>query len=128
MRSDGAGSEIRYFLGYALALEVSGRPLVARAVEEMGRERGLTERQMELSALAVLNLDRQSLAKGLGVSPNTLKTRVRQLLRIHQLETLDALGKAVLRVAVDLAERDAHSEVATFRRRSPGMLPAERRG
>ena len=123
-------AEIRYFLGHALALEVSRRTLVARAVEDMARERGLTERQMELSALSTLNLDRQALADGLGVSPNTLKTRVRQLLRVHRLDTFDALGKAVLRVAVDIAERDANTDSMAPSPTPacvPGMLPAERR-
>ena len=98
-------AEVRYFLGHALALEVTRRPLVARAVEALARERELTERQMELSAIATLPLRRDELLAGMGVSQNTLKTRIRQLLRVHQVDSLDALGKHVLSVAVDLASQ-----------------------
>ena len=122
-------AEERYFLGYCLAYEVSGRGLVAAAVENLGREHELTARQMELTAIATLPQGRDDILRGLGVSPNTLKTRVRQLLRALQHDTLDSLGKTVLRSALDLAPAPpiAHgSPQHVLRPPLTGLLPAER--
>lgn len=122
-------AEERYFLGYCLAYEVSGRGLVAAAVENLGREHELTARQMELTAISTLPQGRDDILRGLGVSPNTLKTRVRQLLRVLQHETLDSLGKTVLRSALDLAPApQAPHGVPLHVARPPvaGLLPAER--
>jgi len=121
-------AEGRYFVGYCLALEVSGNPHVAAAVEALGRSRALTPKQMELTAVSTLDIDRDRLAEGLGVSANTLKTRVRQLLRVHHEESLDALGKSVLRRALELASAmpwgTSPGSVRTPEGR--GALPAER--
>src|SRR5690606_25978480 len=78
---DAPVAEIRYFLGYGLALEVTRDPHIAAAVEQMGRQMALTVKQMELTALAATPLARDTLVEGLGVSHNTVKTRIRQLLR-----------------------------------------------
>lgn len=123
-------AEERYFLGYSLAYEVTRRALVAAAVENVGREHELTARQMELAAIATLPHGRDDILRGLGVSQNTLKTRVRQLLHVLQHETLDALGKTLLRRAVDLAPtpevvHGAPPQPAA--RPGVGLLPAERR-
>jgi DNA-binding CsgD family transcriptional regulator len=122
-------AEERYFLGYCLAYEVSGRGLVAAAVENLGREHELTARQMELTAISTLPQGRDDILRGLGVSPNTLKTRVRQLLRVLQHDTLDSLGKTVLRSALDLAPvpQTPHG-VPLHVARPPlaGLLPAQR--
>ncbi len=96
-------AEVRYFLGHAIALAVTKDPDVAAAVEAIGRERSLTIKQMELTALAATDLSRDTLIEGLGVSQNTVKTRIRQLLRIHQEDSMDSLGKTVLRAALDHA-------------------------
>ena len=72
---------------------------------------------------------RDDILRGLGVSPNTLKTRVRQLLRVLQHDTLDSLGKTVLRSALDLAPvpQTPHG-VPLHVARPPlaGLLPAQR--
>lgn len=122
-------AEERWFLGYCLAYEVTRRTLVAAAVENLGREHALTTRQMELAAVATLCLDRSEMMRGMGITTNTLKTRVRQLLRITQHDTLDALGKHILRQGVDLAQEVSASHGSPMRARSValrGTLPHER--
>lgn len=123
-------AEERYFLGYCLAYEVTRRALIAAAVENLGREHELTVRQMELAAIATLPFGRDEILRGLGVSPNTLKTRVRQLLHVLQQDTLDALGKTILRQAIDLAPapRVLHGAPPQATRRPvAGLLPSDRR-
>lgn len=123
-------AEERYFLGYSLAYEVTRRALVAAAVENVGREHELTVRQMELAAIATLPHGRDEILRGLGVSQNTLKTRVRQLLHVLQHDTLDALGKTLLRRAVDLApvpEVLHGGPPQPAARPGVGLLPTERR-
>nr|MBP7685263.1 hypothetical protein [Deltaproteobacteria bacterium] len=92
-------------------------------------EHELTARQMELTAISTLPQGRDDILRGLGVSPNTLKTRVRQLLRVLQHDTLDSLGKTVLRSALDLAPvpQTPHG-VPLHVARPPlaGLLPAQR--
>jgi hypothetical protein len=84
---------------------------------------------MELTAISTLGHTRDELLAGLGISANTLKTRVRQLLRVHQVDTFDALGKAVLRNAVDLAPLPESAHAAATSRARPavsGLMPAQR--
>lgn len=120
---DAPVAEIRYFLGYGLALEVTRDPHIAAAVEQMGRQMALTVKQMELTALAATPLARDTLVEGLGVSHNTVKTRIRQLLRIHQEETMDTLGKTVLRAALAHATGASPTNVDVH----TGAMPAERK-
>jgi DNA-binding NarL/FixJ family response regulator len=120
---DAPVAEIRYFLGYGLALEVTRDPHIAAAVEQMGRQMALTVKQMELTALAATPLARDTLVEGLGVSHNTVKTRIRQLLRIHQEETMDTLGKAVLRGALAHATGASPVNVDV----GTGAMPADRK-
>lgn len=115
--------EIRAFLGYGLALEITREPHIASAVEQMGRQLSLTVKQMELTALSAITLSRDELIEGLGVSPNTVKTRIRQLLRIHHEETMDALGKKVLRAALAHATGSA----PVLGEAPLGALPVERK-
>jgi hypothetical protein len=63
------------------------------------------------------------LVEGLGVSHNTVKTRIRQLLRIHQEETMDTLGKTVLRAALAHATGASPTNVDV----NTGAMPAERK-
>jgi DNA-binding NarL/FixJ family response regulator len=116
-------AEARYFLGHAMALAVTGDADVATAVEEIGRERSLTTKQMELTALATTALSRDTLVEGLGVSQNTVKTRIRQLLRIHQEDSMDTLGKTVLRLAL-ARSRGAQPPKAGAQ---PGAMPSDRK-
>lgn len=108
--------EVCCFLGHALTLAHTGSPFVAEAVESLGRRHSLTVKQMQLMALSTTDIRRDDLVAGLGVSGNTLKTRVRHLLRIHREETMDTLGKKVLRAAV------LHAAHPTWP--SPSLLPA----
>ncbi len=115
-------ADVRCFLGYALALEVTQDPDVAAAVEAIGHQRSLTVKQMELTALAATPLSRDTLIEGLGVSQNTVKTRIRQLLRIHQEDSMDTLGKTVLRAAL------AHARGAQLSHGpGTGAMPADRK-
>lgn len=116
-------SELRAFLGYGLALEITRDPHIAAAVEQMGRQLSLTVKQMELTALSTMTLSRDELIEGLGVSPNTVKTRIRQLLRIHHEETMDALGKKILRAAL----AHATGSSPTMGDAPVGALPVERK-
>lgn len=120
-------AEQRYFIGRALAQELTGQARVAEAVEALGRQSALTAKQMELTALSTLDLRREDLVRGLGVSANTVKTRVRQLLRLHDAETMDALGKRVLRVALEIATGVASEGAEAVRGDwEPGATPVER--
>jgi hypothetical protein len=116
-------AEVRYFLGHAIALAVTQDADVAAVVEDVGRERSLTIKQMELTALATTPLDRDKLIEGLGVSQNTVKTRIRQLLRIHQEDSMDTLGKTVLRAALARARGSKGAQGAA----KSSALPAERK-
>ncbi len=115
-------TEVRAFLGHGLALEVTQDDNIAQAVEQLGRDKNLTVKQMELTALAATSLDREALVQGLGVSHNTVKTRIRQLLRLHDEETMDSLGKTVLRLALGIATGQAWNPSG-----SRGAMPKERK-
>lgn len=75
-------------------------PLLA-VIESIARERGLTAKQTELVAYSTTQVDRTELVTKLGVSTNTVKTRVRHLLRALDEKSLDSLGKRVLRRALE---------------------------
>ncbi len=92
--------EARYFIGAAIALAQTENPAIAQAIEGLARNHEMTVKQMQLTALSTTDIDRESLIDGLGVSQNTVKTRIRHLLRMHEVETLDGLGKRVLRDAL----------------------------
>ena len=127
---DESVAALRTFVGRGLAVAVADDPHVAAVIEALGRSRGLTPKQMELVALATLPLERKALVEDLGVSPNTLKTRVRQLLRIFGEDTMDTLGKAVLRAALERASgRDASALPAapTAKNAPTRARPATRR-
>jgi len=95
-----AFEETRYFIGAAVALAQTENPAIAQAIEGLARNHEMTVKQMQLTALSTTDIDRESLIDGLGVSQNTVKTRIRHLLRMHEVETLDGLGKRVLRDAL----------------------------
>jgi len=95
-----AFEETRYFIGAAVALAQTENPAIAQAVEGLARNHEMTVKQMQLTALSTTDIGRDALIDGLGVSHNTVKTRIRHLLRMHEVETLDGLGKRVLRDAL----------------------------
>ena len=79
---------------------VESAPLLT-VIESIARERGLTAKQTELVAYSTTPVDRAELVTKLGVSTNTVKTRVRHLLRALDEKSLDSLGKRVLRRALE---------------------------
>lgn len=78
-------------------------PALLSAIEKMAREHSLTPKQIELVAYSTTAVERGSLVDRLGVSNNTVKTRVRHLLRALDEKSLDTLGKTVLRRALDIS-------------------------
>jgi DNA-binding NtrC family response regulator len=97
---EAALEEARYFIGASVALAQTENPAIAQAIEGLARNHEMTVKQMQLTALSTTDIDREALIDGLGVSQNTVKTRIRHLLRMHEVETLDGLGKRVLRDAL----------------------------
>lgn len=87
--------------GVDRAKGVIGSPILLRAIEMLAREHGLTPKQVELVAYSTTDVDRTELVTKLGVSTNTVKTRVRHLLRTLDEKSLDSLGKTVLRRALN---------------------------
>jgi len=87
--------------GVDRAKGIIGSPILLRAIELLAREHGLTPKQVELVAYSTTDVDRMELVTKLGVSTNTVKTRVRHLLRTLDEKSLDSLGKTVLRRALD---------------------------
>lgn len=97
-------AEQRVREGIERARTVIATAPVLRVIEAMAIEHGLTPKQVELVAYSTTHADRAELVTKLGVSTNTIKTRVRHLLRTLDEKSLDSLGKTVLRRALD--ERD----------------------
>lgn len=89
--------------GVDRAKSIIGSQVLLRAIETLAREHGLTPKQVELVAYSTTDVDRTELVTKLGVSTNTVKTRVRHLLRTLDEKSLDSLGKTVLRRALDAA-------------------------
>ena len=87
--------------GVDRARTIVASPVLLRAIESIAREHGLTPKQVELVAYSTTDVDRSELVNKLGVSTNTVKTRVRHLLRALDEKSLDSLGKTVLRRALD---------------------------
>lgn len=87
--------------GLERASRVVESPILLAAIEVLAREHGLTAKQTELVAYSTTPVDRVALVEKLGVSTNTVKTRVRHLLRALDEKSLDSLGKLVLRRALD---------------------------
>lgn len=95
-----SADELRFFTGAAVALAQTENAAITQAVEKLARDHAMTVKQMQLTALSTTDIEREALIEGLGVSQNTVKTRIRHLLRMHDVETLDGLGKRVLRDAL----------------------------
>lgn len=104
-RSRSTPTDRRVREGLERARAIVGSPALLEAIELMARERALTSKQVELIAYATTDVERADLVEKLGVSNNTVKTRVRHLLRALDEKSLDTLGKTVLRRALDVATR-----------------------
>jgi FixJ family two-component response regulator len=93
---------------------------IARILDAMALDRGLTPREAELVAAAVAGMPRRLVAEELGVSENTLKVQVRLLLVKCQANNLDELADVILRRALrgsgarpttpQVSERDGAAE------------------
>lgn len=73
---------------------------VAARIDALARERSLTVRECQLLIYTLGNDSRLQMLRRLGVSPNTLKTQVRALLRKCQAPCMDTLATMVLRDAL----------------------------
>jgi DNA-binding NarL/FixJ family response regulator len=74
--------------------------LLAGMVDAFAAERNLTAREAELVAAAVADMPRRLVAAEIGVSENTLKVQIRQLLSKCGASSLDELADGILRRAV----------------------------
>lgn len=73
-------------------------------IEELSRQRGLTGRESDIVAAAVANTPRKQLMDQFGITENTLKSQVRQLLRKTDHDSLDDLTRSLLRGALGGSE------------------------
>ncbi|HEX9622107.1 MAG TPA: response regulator [Polyangiaceae bacterium] len=96
----GNQEHINRFMHRAVAMERVSDERVTRVLEELARRCRLSPRETDLVAAAVSNASREELCQRLSVSPNTLKSRVRAVLRKTDHNTLDKLLKTVLQTAV----------------------------
>lgn len=98
------------FIRMALGDQDEGRFRLVCVLEAYARRKGLSARQIELSVMAALGADRQHMIDVLSISPNTLKSEVRHLLRKCDASSLDDLGRALLRESLlgrdELGTRD----------------------
>jgi UDPglucose 6-dehydrogenase len=122
---DLAASEIRYFIGYGLALHACGDIERAARVEDMGRANGLSVRQMELAATddALRPTNGHSIAPPHTLSPESMAKRLTVMGTGYVGLVLGAcLADSGHRVTcVDIDER----RIASLRR---GRMPIHERG
>ncbi len=88
------------FVRRAVAFERVPDERMAWLIEELSQHCELTAKETEVVAAAVANTPRHVLLEQFGVTDNTLKTQVRQVLRKTGFDSLDALTKALLREAL----------------------------
>lgn len=74
---------------------------VAALVDQYSQDQSLEPREVELVAAAVAGHGRSSLVKTFGVTENTLKSQIRNLLTKSGAASLDSLANDVLRQAFD---------------------------
>lgn len=65
------------------------------AQTQLSRWRGLTPRQQQVAALACLNFTNRQIAARLKISPQTVKTHMRNLLHRFELQTKSELRQAL---------------------------------
>ncbi len=88
------------FARRALACEGVEDTRVLRVLEMVAGEWSLSDREVELLGLAVADRPRDQLADALGVTENTTKTQVKNLLRKSGTKNLDHLVRVVLHRAL----------------------------
>lgn len=88
------------FARRALACEGVEDTRVLHVVEAVATEWSLSDREVELLGLAVADRPRDELADALGVTENTTKTQVKNLLRKSNTKNLDHLVRVILKRAL----------------------------
>ena len=73
---------------------------VAQVVDALALERRLTPREAEIVAASVAGMPRRLVASEIGVSENTVKVQIRQLLLKCKATSLDEVADGVLRKAL----------------------------
>ncbi len=91
---------LQVFARKAIAAEGVDDTRVLRVLERVAEEWSLTDRESELLTLAVTDRPRGDLAAALGVSENTAKTQIKNLLRKSSARNLDHVVRVVLRRAL----------------------------
>jgi DNA-binding NarL/FixJ family response regulator len=103
------------FARRAIAYHWTGDFRVAQVVDAFALERELTAREAEIVAAAVAGMPRRLVASEIGVSENTVKVQIRQLLLKCGAASLDEVADGILRKA--LSGSGLHRAVAA---RTPG--------
>lgn len=106
-------SALRGFMRRAVAFERIEDQRIGWAVDEMSSRNRLNPRDVDLLVAALAGVTRKTLADELGISENTLKSQVRQVLRKCGASTLEELARATLQLAItdaDLAQWQAQPE------------------
>jgi DNA-binding NarL/FixJ family response regulator len=89
-----------HFVQRAMATEHLPGERFGELVEDLTRRHNLSPRETELLIYAVSGSSREEILREKNISPNTLKSQVRQLLRKFSAEDLDKLAVKVLRLAL----------------------------
>lgn len=97
-------SALRGFMRRAVSFERVEDQRIGWAVDEMSQRNRLNPRDVELLIAALAGITRKTLADELGVSENTLKSQVRQVLRKCGASTLEELARATLQLAITDAD------------------------
>lgn len=92
---------LQMFANRALAASRVQDRRVFRVMEAAATEWSLTDREVELLSLALGDRERNELADALGVSENTAKTQVKNLLRKSGARNLDHLAIVILKRALN---------------------------
>jgi DNA-binding NarL/FixJ family response regulator len=95
--------EMESFEGFArraIAYHWTGDLRVAQVVDALALERELTPREAEIVAAAVAGMPRRLVASEIGVSENTVKVQIRQLLLKCKAASLDEIADGILRKAL----------------------------
>jgi DNA-binding NarL/FixJ family response regulator len=69
---------------------------VSARIDQLARTKGLTAREVQLTAYGLGNESRERVMRRLGITENTLKTQVRALLRKVEETSMDSLAKSIL--------------------------------
>jgi DNA-binding NarL/FixJ family response regulator len=102
----------------ATATEADATERAVVVAERLARKAGMTESEVELLRLVAGGVARSDLAERLGLSENTVKTRVRNLLDKIRMPNLDAFTRAVLAEVAREATLESRAAATASARRS----------